>query len=112
MSNYTDFFPLAGGGGGGGSEITDPTKLPLLMTQKDDTGTFPESPLNMFFSMNETGVDDYDEADILSSPNLANPLLGTSTTTGSATSAPNTPCLLYTSPSPRDRQKSRMPSSA
>ena len=28
--------------------------------------------------------------------------------------APNTPntCLLYTSPSPRDRQKSRMPSSA
>ena len=25
---------------------------------------------------------------------------------------PFTPCLLYTSPSPRDRQKSRMPSSA
>ena len=25
---------------------------------------------------------------------------------------PNKPCLLYTSPSPRDRQKSRMPSSA
>ena len=25
---------------------------------------------------------------------------------------PNTGCLLYTSPSPRDRQKSRMPSSA
>ena len=25
---------------------------------------------------------------------------------------PNTVCLLYTSPSPRDRQKSRMPSSA
>ena len=24
----------------------------------------------------------------------------------------NSPCLLYTSPSPRDRQKSRMPSSA
>ena len=24
----------------------------------------------------------------------------------------NRPCLLYTSPSPRDRQKSRMPSSA
>ena len=24
----------------------------------------------------------------------------------------DTPCLLYTSPSPRDRQKSRMPSSA
>ena len=30
------------------------------------------------------------------------------------TTVPNTPntCLLYTSPSPRDRQKSRMPSSA
>ena len=26
--------------------------------------------------------------------------------------APSQPCLLYTSPSPRDRQKSRMPSSA
>ena len=26
--------------------------------------------------------------------------------------APNTPCLLYTSPSPRDRTRSRMPSSA
>ena len=26
--------------------------------------------------------------------------------------AKETPCLLYTSPSPRDRQKSRMPSSA
>ena len=26
--------------------------------------------------------------------------------------APEEPCLLYTSPSPRDRQKSRMPSSA
>ena len=29
-----------------------------------------------------------------------------------ATLASVTPCLLYTSPSPRDRQKSRMPSSA
>ena len=27
-------------------------------------------------------------------------------------SKPSKPCLLYTSPSPRDRQKSRMPSSA
>ena len=29
-----------------------------------------------------------------------------------ATTASNAACLLYTSPSPRDRQKSRMPSSA
>ena len=28
------------------------------------------------------------------------------------TAGPNVACLLYTSPSPRDRQKSRMPSSA
>ena len=32
--------------------------------------------------------------------------------TGLLTSDPLGPCLLYTSPSPRDRQKSRMPSSA
>ena len=30
----------------------------------------------------------------------------------SYTVAPDTPCLLYTSPSPRDRSLSRMPSSA
>ena len=35
-------------------------------------------------------------------------------TNSAGTQSPNTPntCLLYTSPSPRDRQKSRMPSSA
>ena len=34
-------------------------------------------------------------------------------TSGRIPTAPvNMPCLLYTSPSPRDRQKSRMPSSA
>ena len=31
---------------------------------------------------------------------------------GTGTTAPAITCLLYTSPSPRDRQKSRMPSSA
>ena len=31
---------------------------------------------------------------------------------GGGNTARNTACLLYTSPSPRDRQKSRMPSSA
>ena len=34
------------------------------------------------------------------------------TTTLDALLGLSTPCLLYTSPSPRDRQKSRMPSSA
>ena len=46
--------------------------------------------------------DDYDDRHIM--PNIKDyPLV---------TNGPNTPCLLYTSPSPRDRQKSRMPSSA
>ena len=35
-----------------------------------------------------------------------------STADGAATVARSVLCLLYTSPSPRDRQKSRMPSSA
>ena len=34
------------------------------------------------------------------------------TVTGAAGGVRYRPCLLYTSPSPRDRQKSRMPSSA
>ena len=37
---------------------------------------------------------------------------GATLTTSKMRLTPNTPCLLYTSPSPRDRQKSRMPSSA
>ena len=41
------------------------------------------------------------------------PAIGRLTTAGHApTEAVPTACLLYTSPSPRDRQKSRMPSSA
>ena len=36
----------------------------------------------------------------------------TSTTSGERTTERYDTCLLYTSPSPRDRQKSRMPSSA
>ena len=41
------------------------------------------------------------------------PLVGNGGDEGSdGPATPNRPCLLYTSPSPRDRQKSRMPSSA
>ena len=43
---------------------------------------------------------------------LTNRGVTVSRTSGSATTAPSRDCLLYTSPSPRDRQKSRMPSSA
>ena len=42
-------------------------------------------------------------------PNL---VVATGKTVIAARLAGNTACLLYTSPSPRDRQKSRMPSSA
>ena len=39
-------------------------------------------------------------------------LLGLSQRSASTVSGDTTPCLLYTSPSPRDRTRSRMPSSA
>jgi len=41
----------------------------------------------MFFSMNETGVDNYDEADIVSSTQQDSPLLGSSTIYGATTRA-------------------------
>ena len=41
-----------------------------------------------------------------------NDILGSAQTGTGKTVAFAIPCLLYTSPSPRDRQKSRMPSSA
>ena len=45
---------------------------------------------------------------------MKNPLQGANTQMADPNEAPTVPqaCLLYTSPSPRDRQKSRMPSSA
>ena len=41
-----------------------------------------------------------------------NKSVGTIAWSSGETTGLNVPCLLYTSPSPRDRQKSRMPSSA
>ena len=51
------------------------------------------------------------DAQILTPPYLLNPD-GTPAARPTIASAPTSACLLYTSPSPRDRQKSRMPSSA
>ena len=48
----------------------------------------------------------------LSNPKGTNTLVGFGRTTDWDTNTPSPTCLLYTSPSPRDRQKSRMPSSA
>ncbi len=76
MSNYTDFFPLAGGGGGGGgSEITDPTKLPLVMTQNRVYRS--ETPNNAFFSLANAGVGDIDSSNALNASGT--PLLTTAT---------------------------------
>ena len=52
----------------------------------------------------------YTTASTAYSSGSANQVSGTGYTTGGNTLG--SPCLLYTSPSPRDRQKSRMPSSA
>ena len=49
-----------------------------------------------------------DPSDLIGTDKLG---IGPANTTLTITNYPNT-CLLYTSPSPRDRQKSRMPSSA
>jgi hypothetical protein len=81
MSKYTDFFPLAGGGGGGGgsTEITDPTKLPLIMTQNEirGEGVFQyENPNFAFFSMYQTGEGDFDESTITGASGT--PILSTS----------------------------------
>ena len=45
-------------------------------------------------------------------PNLAATVIGTALAFGLSVVAMAYTCLLYTSPSPRDRHKSRMPSSA
>ena len=47
-----------------------------------------------------------------SNNNLANPTWGAIHTQLNRIAAPAYACLLYTSPSPRDRTRSRMPSSA
>ena len=54
-----------------------------------------------------TAVPDVGEGVVLVAPDKS-----VSVTIVTAASGTMTPCLLYTSPSPRDRQKSRMPSSA
>ena len=43
---------------------------------------------------------------------LSNGLVGSASVPSGASTGKYEACLLYTSPSPRDRQKSRMPSSA
>ena len=52
------------------------------------------------------------ESDITSSKTSFHRVSDIDTTTKVITFTPEITCLLYTSPSPRDRQKSRMPSSA
>ena len=66
--------------------------------------------------MNE--YEDDQEGFSLGSPSSRNDVLGSQVSTyrsivmQTGATGPSDTCLLYTSPSPRDRQKSRMPSSA
>ena len=69
------------------------------------------------FSVFEQNKIDQMMIDLDGTPNKsklgANAILGVSLATAKAAACElGIPCLLYTSPSPRDRQKSRMPSSA
>ena len=50
--------------------------------------------------------------DIMNMFNISKILSGETVESSERAQLPADPCLLYTSPSPRDRQKSRMPSSA
>ena len=65
-----------------GMQITDPNELPLITSQIEELASQSDDLIEQ-----TSGVADH----------LSSMLQG---------------CLLYTSPSPRDRQKSRMPSSA
>ena len=67
-----------------------------------ETKTINSSKLQEFIKKNERLADSFPQLfDDLSNLQIANDLLSDANI-----------CLLYTSPSPRDRQKSRMPSSA
>ena len=75
--------------------MTQPNILIFMVDQLNGT-LFPDGP-----------------ADWLHAPNLKALAKSSTCFTNTYTASPLcAPCLLYTSPSPRDRQKSRMPSSA
>ena len=57
-------------------------------------------------------IRDYSEVDVKLGPNEVEDIAEIFNTPLSGTYNWDYTCLLYTSPSPRDRQKSRMPSSA
>ena len=77
--------------------------------QLKQNGTVVASGQTTNFGSDAASGDNLQQID-LSSVNSTG--TGFTLTVGSDTSYPFAICLLYTSPSPRDRQKSRMPSSA
>ena len=75
----------------------------------------PRIDVVKFNGINNFGMWRCEVMDALNASNLEDTLLlekKRSTTTDEEWEKMNRSCLLYTSPSPRDRQKSRMPSSA
>ena len=90
------------------------------MARKRGITTLPGAGVNIEYSQNGTtynevpGCDNFDVPQGERESRTTRAFGGTRATTGGRDVADVTinVCLLYTSPSPRDRQKSRMPSSA
>ena len=78
------------------------TKLNLLQNQIDEKGVLVNGFVNKLSEVSILSKDNYSTTSVKI---LNEPKFG-------AKIAPSLPCLLYTSPSPRDRTRSRMPSSA
>ena len=88
--------------------VVDDARTPERRTAIDAVGAVPW-PAARLAAVDKAGLDAFDSLG-LTRGDFSNPLdLGALKV---AISAGAKACLLYTSPSPRDRQKSRMPSSA
>ena len=91
----------------------------IVLTSSSIAQDFPTRPITMVAPFAAGGGNDVlarlvaqPMSDILKQPVIIENVAGAGGMTGGNRVAKATPCLLYTSPSPRDRQKSRMPSSA
>ena len=106
-------------------QATIPANLPLRskprVKTEEATGALPQHPSpkdhgqsqNLTSNEEENPCKEYGRImTVHDSGRLGNQMSEYATLLAAAKLANYTPCLLYTSPSPRDRQKSRMPSSA
>ena len=93
--------------------VIESSKIPIIGAGEGSTGVLPRVIKNNFANI---GINEIDflyntEATLKLGINLKD-WDGIGTQFYSPVQPSETTCLLYTSPSPRDRQKSRMPSSA